>query len=84
MLEFISTLLVFAALIAFIIGICKACEQIATHMKGNPEAIKAIIEHVFVPLFGGNKESDGKSSPGTALVPRQPSEGFDEPPAITD
>ena len=74
MLDLLFVLLVFGGLMAFVWGVCMALGQVATHMRGNPEAVKAIIEHVFMPLFGDKKEPDRKSPPGTALVKSDPSE----------
>lgn len=51
MLEFIITLLVFVAVGFLVVAIFKALEQVATHLRGNPDGIKAVIEHVFLPLF---------------------------------
>jgi hypothetical protein len=51
MLDFIFTLLVLVAVGCFLVAIFKALEEIATHMRGNPDAMKAVIEHVFLPLF---------------------------------
>ncbi len=30
--------------------------RIALHLRGNPEATKAVVEHVFIPLFGRKEE----------------------------
>jgi hypothetical protein len=48
MFDFLFTLVVLGLLVA---GIGFAFERIARHIRGNPEAMKAVIEHVFVPLF---------------------------------
>ncbi len=74
MLDFLFMLLIVGGLVLFGWGVCMALGQIATHMRGNPDAVKAIVEHVFMPLFGGKKEPDRKSPPGTALVLGNPSE----------
>ncbi len=74
MLDLLFMLLIVGGLVVVGWGICMALGQIATHMRGNPEAVKAIIEHVFMPLFGDKKVPDRKSPPGTALVKSDPSE----------
>jgi hypothetical protein len=74
MLDLLFMLLIVGGLVVFGWGICLALGQIATHMRGNPDAVKAIVEHVFMPLFGVKKEPDRKSPPGTALVKSDPSE----------
>lgn len=74
MLDLLFMLLIVGGLILFAWGVCEALGQIARHMRGNPDAVKAIVEHVFMPLFGVKKEPDRKSAPGSALVPGDPSE----------
>lgn len=51
MLEFIFTLLVLVAVGCMLVAIFKALEQVATHLRDNPDAAKSFIDHVFVPLF---------------------------------
>lgn len=74
MLDFLFMLLIVGGLALFGWGICTAFGQITTHMRGNPAAVAAIVEHVFMPLFGVKKEPDRKSPPGTALVLGESSE----------
>jgi len=74
MLDLLFVLLIFGGLMVFVWGVCEALSQVATHMRGNPDAVKAIVEHVFMPLFGVKKEPDRKSAPGTAFVLGDPSE----------
>ncbi len=74
MLDLLFMLLIVGGLVMFGWGICIALGQIATHMRGNPDAVKAIVEHVFMPLFGVKKEPERKSPPGTALVLGESSE----------
>ena len=51
MLGFIQTVL-FCALVGFLVwGILTGLEKVARHLRGNPDGIKAIIEHLFLPLF---------------------------------
>ncbi len=33
------------------------CQRVATHLRGKPEATKAVVEHVLMPLFGRKEES---------------------------
>ncbi len=48
---FILTLLVLVAVGCLLVAIFKALEQVATHLRDNPDATKSFIDHVFVPLF---------------------------------
>ena len=32
------------------------CRRIAKHLQGNPEAVKAVLDHVFLPAFGKKSE----------------------------
>lgn len=51
MLGFIQTVL-FCVLVGFLVwGILTGLERVARHLRGNPDGIKAIIEHLFLPLF---------------------------------
>jgi hypothetical protein len=70
MLDFLVLILIVGGLLLFAWGVCDALGRIATHMRGNPEAAKAIVEHVFMPLFGSKKEPEQKAPVGTAMVIR--------------
>jgi hypothetical protein len=51
MLAFIETVL-FCALVGFLVwDILTGLEKVARHLRGNPDGIKAVIEHLFLPLF---------------------------------
>jgi hypothetical protein len=51
MLGFIQMVL-FVALLGFLVwGILTGLERVARHLRRNPDGIKAIIEHLFLPLF---------------------------------
>lgn len=51
MFDFIQTVL-FCALVGFLVwGILTGLERVARHLRDNPDGIKAIIEHLFLPLF---------------------------------
>jgi F0F1-type ATP synthase membrane subunit c/vacuolar-type H+-ATPase subunit K len=50
-----TTVLFFAALLVLGIGIYKAFSQVAAHVRRNPEAGKALFDHVFMPLFEERK-----------------------------
>jgi hypothetical protein len=65
-LTFITTVLFFGALLLLGIGIYKAFAQVAAHVRRNPEAGKAIFDHVFMPLFEEGKapkSSEPKANP---------------------
>lgn len=34
------------------------CQRVALHLRGKPEATRAVVEHVLIPLFG-RAESPG-------------------------
>jgi len=63
MLTLLISLLFVGALVFAGIGICKAFSLIVAHVKEHPEAGKAILEHVFLPLFGNKKESPAGEKP---------------------
>lgn len=52
-LTFIAMLAGMAALVWF------GCQRVAMHLSGKPEATRAVVEHVLMPLFG-RKEMPGK------------------------
>ena len=33
-----------------------ACRRVVHHLRGNPEAVKAVTEHVFLPMLGRKAE----------------------------
>jgi hypothetical protein len=68
MLDFLILILIVGGLVLIGYGLFEALGRIATHMRGNPEAANAIVQHVFMPLFGGKKEPERKSPSGTAMV----------------
>jgi hypothetical protein len=70
MVDFLFMILIVGGLCVIGWGVIEAFGRIATHMRGNPDAAKAIVEHVFMPLFGGRKEPDRKTPHGTAMVIR--------------
>lgn len=58
-LTFVFVTAAYAALIGF------ALYRVATHLRGNEQATKAVVDHVLLPLFGKAPEN----------VPKEP-----EPP----
>lgn len=38
------------------------CQRVAVHLRGNPDATKAVVEHVLIPLFGRKPERDDESA----------------------
>lgn len=45
------------------------CQRVALHLRGKPEATRAVVEHVLMPLFGRTEEPQCKTWPdGTAKV----------------
>ena len=63
MLSFITTVMVFGALLLLGIGIYKATVQVADHVRRNPEAGKALFDHLFMPLFGDSKSKANGDEP---------------------
>jgi hypothetical protein len=56
LLTFVVTTVIYAALLAL------AFHRVARHMQGNPEGMRAVTEHVLVPLLGKQQnEPDEKS-----------------------
>ena len=33
-----------------------ACRRVVRHLRGNPEAVKAVTEHVLLPMLGRKPE----------------------------
>jgi hypothetical protein len=70
--------LMFLTFVAMLAGMAAlvwiGCQRVALHLRGKPEATRAVVEHVLMPLFGRTGELDRKTWPdGTAKV-------FDEKP----
>lgn len=51
MLDFIQSILFVAVLGLLVYGILTGLERVARHLRSNPDGIKAVIEHLFLPLF---------------------------------
>ena len=71
MLSFITSVLFLGALLLLGIGIYKAIAQVAEHVRRNPEAGKALFDHLFMPLFAERKAQadtgdDPKSGPSVS------------------
>lgn len=49
-LTFILTTALYACLVAL------ALRRVAAHLRGNPEAVKAVTEHVLLPVLGRQAE----------------------------
>jgi hypothetical protein len=62
--------LTFAAMLAGMAALAwLGCRRVALHLRGKPEATRAVVEHVLMPLFGRTEESQCKTWPdGTAKV----------------
>lgn len=50
MLLIILTFLLTTALYGFLLW--WACRRISRHLQGNPEGVKAVTDHVLLPLLG--------------------------------
>lgn len=37
--------------------------RIALHLRGNPEATRAVVEHVLIPLFGRKEAKEFETGP---------------------
>jgi hypothetical protein len=42
-----------------------ACRRVSRHLQGNPEAVKAVADHVLIPLLGRRQEGGSQPSPGS-------------------
>ena len=40
----------------FVSLIWLACRRVVHHLRGNPEAVKAVTEHVLLPMLGRKPE----------------------------
>ena len=40
------------------------CQRVAAHLGGKPEATKAVVEHVLMPLFGRKETPEAGTFPG--------------------
>lgn len=63
--------LMFLILVAFVatVGVLVwfGCQRVAAHLRGNPDATKAVVEHVLIPLFGRKPETEYESWPDGTL-----------------
>jgi hypothetical protein len=40
-----------------------ACRRLSRHLQGNPDAVKAVTDHVLIPLLGRRAEGEKPLSP---------------------
>jgi hypothetical protein len=63
--------LMFLILVAFLatVGVLVwfGCQRVAVHLRGNPDATKAVVEHVLIPLFGRKPETEYETWPDGTL-----------------
>ena len=63
--------LMFLILVAFVATVGAVlwfgCQRVAVHLRGNPDATKAVVEHVLIPLFGRKPERDDESAPDSTF-----------------
>jgi hypothetical protein len=62
MFDLFLLIVVVGALVLAGIGVQKAFGLIAAHVRGHPEAGKALYDHLFLPLFSGKKSSPDNSN----------------------
>lgn len=48
------------------------CQRVALHLRGKPDATRAVVEHVLMPLFGRKEE------PGVETCTDGTARGFDD------
>jgi hypothetical protein len=70
LLIFVLTLSAFAVLVGF------GFYRIALHLRGNPEATKAVLEHVLIPMFAGPEEPEPEI-PEIPVISEMPDFDFD-------
>jgi hypothetical protein len=67
----VSMFLMFLILVAFLatVGVLAwfGCQRVALHLRGNPDATKAVVEHVLIPLFGRKQETEYETWPDGTL-----------------
>jgi hypothetical protein len=57
LLTFVATTAIYAGLLLL------AFRRVASHLRGNAEAVQAVTQHVLVPLFGRKRDDVEKKKP---------------------
>lgn len=52
--------------------------RVALHLRGNPDATRAVVEHVLIPLFGRKDEPEFETLPDGTLKSFDGRPGKDE------
>lgn len=59
--------LMFLTFVVVMSGLCVLLwlgfHRIAMHLRGNPEATRAVVEHVLIPLFGRREAKEFETEP---------------------
>jgi hypothetical protein len=63
-------------LIAIAVLVALGCHHVALHLRGNPEATKAVVEHVLIPMFAGPEEPEPEI-PEIPVISEMPDFDFD-------
>jgi hypothetical protein len=61
MFQVFLTFLVTTALYGVLLWL--AIRRVSQHLQGNPEAVKAVTDHVLIPLLGRRPEGDDSPGP---------------------
>jgi hypothetical protein len=62
------TFLLTTALYGVLLGL--ACRRVSRHLQGNPEGVRAVTEHVLIPLLG--RRPAGGDEPANGHEPETP------------
>lgn len=66
MLLILFTFLITTALYAVLLWL--AVQRIVRHLKNNPEGVKAVTDHVLLPMLGKDQPGSEEAKPATAEV----------------
>lgn len=67
MLLIILTFLLTTALYGLLLYL--ACRRISRHLQGNPEGVKAVTDHVLIPLLGRQPDVESERPVSEAEAP---------------
>lgn len=67
MLLIILTFLLTTALYGTLLYL--ACRRLSRHLQGNPDGVKAVTDHVLIPLLGRRPDSEGEQPASETEAP---------------
>jgi len=63
----VLTFLLTTALYGFLLWL--ACRRISRHLQGNPEGVKAVTDHVLIPLLGRQPDEESERAASEPEAP---------------